>query len=204
MWFCRGDDGGFAGEHPKQEALLYRQSSHYYRISRRPSLSSRSMYASHSSLNYLRLLTSKFPQYSLCDVILLFQIYYYRHKYPGGVPRPLRNTPVAIVQNENGEDQPLLGGSEGHEKERRENWAGAILKYFSALAFVCAVGALAWYMTEGADGGLEDDMKDKDVIEWRSQVIGWLSAVLYREFHSFPERVPFLRVPYLFRVHWTD
>ena len=56
----------------------------------------------------------------------------------------------------------------------------AFLRYFGAVMFVCGVGVLAWYLsgTANEDGSRD---KEKDVIEWRSQVIGWMSAVLYRE-----------------------
>ena len=56
----------------------------------------------------------------------------------------------------------------------------AFLRYFGAVMFVCGVGVLAWYLsgTSNEDGSRD---KKKDVIEWRSQVIGWMSAVLYRE-----------------------
>lgn len=100
------------------------------------------------------------------------------------------------MQDENGENEPLLSprlDSAELETQRKEEKTegsrvlGACLKYFGALTFVCAVGALAWYLSKGADemdNGSARGGKAKEVIEWRSQLIGWMSALLYREFES--------------------
>ncbi len=54
------------------------------------------------------------------------------------------------------------------------------LKFASALLFVFAVGVAAW----AVDRHVHRDSprsKPEEVIEWRSQVLGWISAALFRK-----------------------
>ena len=123
--------------------------------------------------------------------------------------------PQVILQSDNGEREPLLGTSSpsssnsvSSRKVSPENadpadpranpesnpnneageelWTSA-LRYALAMLFVIGVGIAAWFVGgrngEGGDG--EGAGREKDVIEWESQVIGWASAVLYREFSVF-------------------
>ncbi|KAL5482435.1 RTC2 [Sanghuangporus weigelae] len=140
--------------------------------------------------------------YTLCDLTLLGQIYYYRwkrnrlvHRISSPIP-----TPQVILQTENGEQAPLLGSrspssvssrkapgpgdSEAQTNETDGFWKAA-LRYALAMLFVIGVGMAAWFVGrrhhqgEGADPGSEEGGREKDVVEWKSQVIGWTSAVLY-------------------------
>ena len=81
------------------------------------------------------------------------------------------------------ESAPLLAG--GNEiAEEREKGATSLrrelLHYAGAIAFVVAAGVIAWAVSTQVDTG--DDVPPtkggEEVIEWRSQVMGWISAVL--------------------------
>ncbi|EJC98486.1 PQ-loop-domain-containing protein [Fomitiporia mediterranea MF3/22] len=145
--------------------------------------------------------------YSLCDVILLVQIYYYRYKSRA---RRIVPAPRVVLHTEDRERAPLLGSrvyeddctsqkttaSTAGEGKNEDKWYGrAALRYLLALLFVFGVGTAAWGISwrygvgvgDGGGGGHEGagagrgagPAREKDVIEWRSQVIGWTSAVLY-------------------------
>lgn len=125
-------------------------------------------------------------QYSLCDIALLFQIYYYRY----ALRTRLALSPTSL-ENDPGEDSPLLrsqtASNELKESSNKSSWK-AIMQYASAFAFVILTGIVAWLVSQrgaNTDTGPEPDpRRPKDVIEWKSQVIGWTSAVLYRKFNS--------------------
>ena len=94
------------------------------------------------------------------------------------------------------ESAPLLaggdGGNEGIEKEasslRRD-----VLQYTGAVVFVVAAGVIAWAVSTQVETG--DDVPPtkggEEVIEWRSQVMGWISAILYRMFNLAARAEPF-------------
>lgn len=118
-------------------------------------------------------------QYSLCDTILLTQIYYYRHTHPVHLET---STPTVTVSNENGEESPLLASEvSGRRKPSvHPSYAAATLRYLLAMAFVISTGIIAWLASQR---GVYQEVpkKAKDVIEWKSQVMGWTSALLYRK-----------------------
>ena len=123
--------------------------------------------------------------------------------------------PRVNPQTENDEQAPLLGvrpsqhqqpGSHANgvsspkineePREEEESVARAALRYTLLILFVIAVGLAAWFINRqrgGKDepspgGGREDDERERDIIEWKSQLIGWTSAVVYRKcliFHPF-------------------
>ncbi|KAI0632050.1 PQ loop repeat-domain-containing protein [Trametes polyzona] len=116
--------------------------------------------------------------YSVCDIILLVQIYYYRWKRE-------RNTRL-LLSEESGvaalydEASPLLPGGERAEVPARKSMSKDSLKFISALLFVFTVGVAAW----AVDRHIHRDSprsKPEEVIEWRSQVLGWISAALFRK-----------------------
>ena len=119
-------------------------------------------------------------QYTVCDMILLFQIYYYRHTHP---VRVVEGPPKILVNNANGEETPLLTRKD--KVSRRPSIYGETLKYLLALVFVMATGVIAWIISDSGASDL-DPQKPKDVIEWKSQVIGWTSAFLYRKIYRTP------------------
>lgn len=54
-------------------------------------------------------------------------------------------------------------------------------KYAAALAFVFVVGIAAWAMDEQMHRGQAPPKRD-EVVEWRSQVLGWISASMFRKY----------------------
>ena len=120
-------------------------------------------------------------QYSLCDITLLVQIFYYRRTHP--VRLISTAAPAVVVSDENGEMEPLLTERASHsEKKGRTSYRAALL-YACALTFVVATGVIAWLLSRSQNESDEPPASTpKDVIEWRSQALGWASALLYRKF----------------------
>ncbi|ODO07249.1 hypothetical protein L198_00828 [Cryptococcus wingfieldii CBS 7118] len=101
--------------------------------------------------------------YTISDVILLLQVYYYRrfpsaqahaHISPSDESTPLLPEPR--------QPKPLLPPS---------------LEYPALLAFVLLSGAGAWYLTDKDE--VHVPVEPDVTLEWKSQTLGWLSAVLY-------------------------
>ncbi|KAF9452966.1 PQ-loop-domain-containing protein [Macrolepiota fuliginosa MF-IS2] len=107
--------------------------------------------------------------YSLCDSTLLCQIYYYRwkHGHPLFKAKPM----------EGGETAPLLPSGE-QEDHKLLSTKALVIRYTSALLFVCIVGTTAWWIA-----GKEEEKTPRPDIPsgdwWKSQVLGWTSAVLF-------------------------
>lgn len=116
--------------------------------------------------------------YTICDVILLVQIYYYRW---------LKNlkelTSSQLISEAHApprlpsEETPLI--SQHNDAKRTErSIAVQCLLYGSALVFVLGTGVAAWAVDEHLHQGQSRE-PPAEVIEWRSQLLGWISAVLY-------------------------
>ena len=54
------------------------------------------------------------------------------------------------------------------------------LKFVSALLFVFGVGLAAWAVDRYIHRGMPRT-RPEEVIEWRSQLLGWISAALFRK-----------------------
>ena len=117
----------------------------------------------------------------MCDATLLAQIYYYRWK------RARQGAPLLVAEDARmpalfDEASPLLPG-DGRAEEaaapRSSVWK-ATLKFAAALAFVFAVGVAAWVVDRHVHRG-RPRSKPEEVVEWRSQILGWISAALFRE-----------------------
>ncbi|KAI0755179.1 PQ-loop-domain-containing protein [Daedaleopsis nitida] len=117
--------------------------------------------------------------YSVCDVTLLAQIYYYRWK------RARRSVPLLVAEDSRlsalyDEASPLLPG-EGPAEDRppkvKQVW-GETLKFAVALLFVFAVGVAAWAVDRHVHENAPRS-KPEEAIEWRSQILGWISAALF-------------------------
>ncbi|EMD39517.1 hypothetical protein CERSUDRAFT_111836 [Gelatoporia subvermispora B] len=113
--------------------------------------------------------------YTACDTILLFQIYHYRWTNPALSEAPLLVT-EDVSPPETSEETPLLFTS-GAERGKR-TIIHEFGKYAGALLFVFAVGVAAWAVDENIHGG-QPRSQPEEVFEWRSQVLGWISAVMY-------------------------
>jgi len=119
--------------------------------------------------------------YTACDTILLIQIYYYRWTNQAST-----RTPVLVPESEDvassslPEETPLLGGGDGNSvpKSQPSVWH-EFARYAGALLFVFAVGVAAWAMDEFIHKDQARSKPEKEVVEWRSQLLGWASAVMY-------------------------
>jgi hypothetical protein len=126
-------------------------------------------------------------QYTACDIILLFQIYYYRWKgtadetpFDDEYRVPGLEDSAALDGNDPTEATPLLALKDAELSESHGNWTN-ILAYCGGVLFVASFGVAA-YLVDQRNGGNGDSTPDEDVvIEWRSQLFGWGSAALYRE-----------------------
>ncbi|KZV73803.1 PQ-loop-domain-containing protein [Peniophora sp. CONT] len=118
--------------------------------------------------------------YSLCDSVLLGQIYYYRWRQ-AHTAAMFADDDAPVPADESA---PLLaGGNEVVEETEKQTSSlrRELLQYTGSIVFVVAVGVAAWAVSTKMDTG--DDVPPtkgaEEVIEWRSQVMGWISAVLY-------------------------
>ncbi|KZO93319.1 PQ-loop-domain-containing protein [Calocera viscosa TUFC12733] len=114
--------------------------------------------------------------YTLCDLTLLLQIYYYRHVHP---------THIAPILPSPSESAPLLSSStaalppSSEPKPTTSNtWKKAAV-YGLAVVFVVATGLIAWRVSKSAGGGEDSPGSPEDGLDWKTQVIGWCSAILY-------------------------
>ncbi|KAM0748441.1 PQ-loop-domain-containing protein [Meredithblackwellia eburnea MCA 4105] len=106
--------------------------------------------------------------YTLCDIILIFQVFYYRRKrtlYPHLVP------PVS-------ETEPLLSsfssGPHDTPETKASRRARTIVSYVGGAGIVFAIGAVAWYLSKDAPQG-----RRREVWDTKAQVVGWFSAFMY-------------------------
>ncbi|GFZ43510.1 hypothetical protein JCM24511_01230 [Saitozyma sp. JCM 24511] len=138
--------------------------------------------------------------YTLCDIILLCQVYYYR-QYESSLPPPCERhrphpAPTAAGAAGATETSPLLPPSSPlslsrsltslthpvPEPHQPKPLLPPYLEYPLLIAFVLAAGVGGWYLTDASDeiGIPEGPGKGDGVeLEWKSQVLGYMSAVLY-------------------------
>ncbi|KAF8158868.1 hypothetical protein K438DRAFT_1909956 [Mycena galopus ATCC 62051] len=102
--------------------------------------------------------------YSLCDITLLIQIYYYRWKRARRGPE--EETPLLPVNN-SGNSPKILSP------------AALVLRYTAALIFVFATGVLAWWISRNTEKTEEPSKPPSAAVQWTVQILGWTSAVLY-------------------------
>jgi len=110
--------------------------------------------------------------YSICDITLLSQIYYYRWRYP----EPSEPSEPAGATEQTPlirEDQP-----DSASVEKRASLGLSVLRYATALLFVFATGVAAWALDQRMHRGA-DRPQPGEVFEWKSQILGWASAVLF-------------------------
>ena len=118
-------------------------------------------------------------KYLMCDLILLFQIYYYRRQH--GIP-----TPTLLVTNADGERSPLLVHVNQRDVQEKTNSAKRVLvRYTAATLFICAAGITAWWMSKGTEKGDQGPKHRTKELERTVQLIGWTSVLLYRALMIF-------------------
>ncbi|KAJ7610683.1 hypothetical protein B0H17DRAFT_1118018 [Mycena rosella] len=106
--------------------------------------------------------------YSLCDITLMFQIYFYRWKRGrSGRPTPHEETPL------------LLGDNDAETSQSKVSAVVVILRYAGALVFVIITGILAWWISSNTDKTEAPPKHPSATIRWTVQILGWSSAVLY-------------------------
>ncbi|KAJ7366954.1 PQ loop repeat-domain-containing protein [Mycena albidolilacea] len=102
--------------------------------------------------------------YSLCDITLLVQVYYYRSKRARRSPE---------------EETPLLPGNNGGNSPDIVSTRVLILRYTAALIFVFTTGVLAWWISRNSEKTEEPPKQPTATVDWTVQILGWSSAVLY-------------------------
>lgn len=127
--------------------------------------------------------------YTLCDIIIMAQIYYYRWK--ASRPRPSSASPVSGST----ETAPLLSSSAAPAPpKRRDAWTrfkAAIIIYSLAFGVILIVGFGGWLITEGRiripgrsgpsrpHDPPEEDPGSGETWDTGAQVVGWISAAAY-------------------------
>ncbi|KAJ3822861.1 PQ loop repeat-domain-containing protein [Lentinula raphanica] len=106
--------------------------------------------------------------YTLCDLILLFQVYYYRWKarknsVTEGETTPLLNT----VNNHQNKDEPLSSTQK------------TVIRYVGALLFVVIIGVLAWWISSNIEIPEKPPKHRSSSLTWAVQILGWTSAICY-------------------------
>lgn len=119
-------------------------------------------------------------QYTICDCVLLFQVYFYRRKRREAVEAAASG--IAQAQQPS-ESSPLLtAATDVPPPAQPKPLLPPHWEYPLLLAFVLGSGAVAWYFTGPSDDVSipEKPGKGSEVeLEWKSQTLGWLSAALY-------------------------
>ncbi|KAJ7644217.1 PQ loop repeat-domain-containing protein [Roridomyces roridus] len=102
--------------------------------------------------------------YSICDIILMFQIYFYRWKRVSGTG-PDEETP--LLNRNGGSPAPV-------------SVTALVLRYIGALLFVFATGVLAWWISSNTGyTQLPPKSPPSATVSWIIQILGWTSAVCY-------------------------
>lgn len=106
-------------------------------------------------------------QYTLCDIVLLIQVYYYRRLKAQKAKSRSDDESAPLISSTPAQPKPLLPPS---------------LEYPLLLLFVLGAGVGAWYLSAEDDSVSIPEKPGKGTevtLEWKSQTLGWLSAVLY-------------------------
>lgn len=131
------------------------------------------LYVSILPILYLSRFIIMDAQYTFCDVILFIQIYYYRWLNQNA------EAPLLSEGSEPGEESSLLDNNSRQYQEKQSPSTKRVLaQYTAAYIFVFAMGIAAWMLNGNAS---KDDSTSKPAegLQWKIQVIGWSSAVLY-------------------------
>ncbi|KAJ3731128.1 PQ loop repeat-domain-containing protein [Lentinula guzmanii] len=105
--------------------------------------------------------------YTLCDLILLFQVYYYRWKA------------TKYQVSESVEETPLLIDTHAQNKREVSSTKGIAIRYAGALSFVMITGVLAWWISSNIKLPEKPQKHRSSSITWVIQVLGWTSAICY-------------------------
>ncbi|KAF8627500.1 hypothetical protein AX17_006311 [Amanita inopinata Kibby_2008] len=104
--------------------------------------------------------------YTLCDLILLGQIYYYRWK---------RN----CIAPQREEQQPLLAYERDNPPSESVSNATLVIQYTGATCFVVVVGIMAWWFNGRHEESVDVPTISPQGPQWLIQSLGWTSALSY-------------------------
>ncbi|SDA01464.1 BZ3500_MvSof-1268-A1-R1_Chr10-1g02692 [Microbotryum saponariae] len=118
--------------------------------------------------------------YSLCDIVLIFQVFYYRRKralYPELFSTEA--TSAGAIPSTAHETDPLLSSFSAHapnepEPDRKMKRIKNIVSYVGGFVVVLGVGIVAWRLSRDVPQGRKPEVWDT-----KAQVVGWASAFLY-------------------------
>jgi len=131
--------------------------------------------------------------YTLCDIVLLFQIYYYR-QFDEQVATETSTIDSSTTLQSQSEQTPLLAqqslNSSPTKPAPHKNiltapdpstgtmflpvWLSRGAQYFGGIAFVTLAGLAAWWVA-----GKSESRGSDEVFDWTSQILGWASAAMY-------------------------
>ncbi|KAJ4482124.1 PQ loop repeat-domain-containing protein [Lentinula aciculospora] len=120
--------------------------------------------------------------YTLCDIILLGQVYYYRWK-------------ATKFQASEGEETPLLTNVNNHTKTELTSTKGLVFRYVGAMLFVMVTGILAWWISSNIELEEKPVQHRSSTMAWAIQILGWTSAVCY-----LGSRIPQIRQLIIFVI----
>jgi hypothetical protein len=103
------------------------------------------------------------------------QIYYYRWVNTGTLSRP-EVCPDGDIE----EATPLLTSSnDGQESEKERSLKRHVLEYVGMVLCLIVAGAVAWTINEKVQGVNDGEPWPEEILEWKSQLMGYASAMLY-------------------------
>jgi hypothetical protein len=108
----------------------------------------------------------------------LIQIYYYRWLNTGTL---VRREVQGVGRG--GESTPLLtSGNDAEEtdKERSRSLKRHVLEYVGIIHCLVVAGIVAWAISKKVQG-IDGEDRPEVIVEWKSQMMGYASAMLYCE-----------------------
>ncbi|CAO1617831.1 unnamed protein product [Parajaminaea phylloscopi] len=117
--------------------------------------------------------------YTLCDIALIAQYYYYRKwhaYYHSAVTAEGQTSNVRTAT----ETTPLVGTAKSSQENSRSQLQREVIKYLIAAGLVITTGVAAWAVQSHLEGD-EGQAKRPEGPGWKwdAQIFGWLSAILY-------------------------
>ncbi|KAG9089670.1 hypothetical protein FS749_001153 [Ceratobasidium sp. UAMH 11750] len=131
--------------------------------------------------------------YTICDLILLFQIYYYRWTHPvhpASLMLPRAPPNRADPNSRADEHSPLLRDQPPNnpasvktvEHDAHDTLVRRTVRYVLLFGFVIGTGVAAWginRLVHPRDGPGSVPPREREVIEWKSQLLGYASAICF-------------------------
>jgi hypothetical protein len=80
-----------------------------------------------------------------------------------------------------GESTPLLtSGNDVEETEKERSLKRHVLEYVGIIHCLVVAGIVAWAISKKVQG-IDDEERPEEIVEWKSQMMGYASAMLYCE-----------------------